>query len=79
MLRSHYVPDGHGSHGFGQRGQNRVTVTQRRGTGSANVACRGYHVRRNRFLNIQKINHGSHGGIDVLKCAVVEWGERNTA
>ena len=74
MLRLHYVPGGHGSHDFAHRGINGVTVTQRRGTGSTNVAR---HDRRDIFLNIQKICHGSHGGIDLLKCAVVERGERN--
>ena len=54
-----------------------LTVTQRRGTGSTNVARRGCRDRRDRFLNSQKICHGSHGGIDLLKCAVVERGERN--
>ena len=41
MLRLHYVPGDHGSHDFGHRGRNGVTVTQRRGTGSTNVARRG--------------------------------------
>ena len=77
MLRLHYVPGGHGSHDFGHRGRNGVTVTQRRGTGSTNVARRGCRDRRDRFLNSQKICHGSHGGIDLLKCAVVQRGERN--
>ena len=77
MLRLHYVPGGHGSHDLGHRGRNGVTVTQRRGTGSTNVARRGCRDRRDRFLNSQKICHGSHGGIDLLKCAVVERGERN--
>ena len=77
MLRLHYVPGGHGSHDFGHRGRNGVTVTQRRGTGSTNVARRGCRDCRDRFLNSQKICHGSHGGIDLLKCAVVERGERN--
>ena len=77
MLRLHYVHGGHGSHDFGHRGRNGVTVTQRRGTGSTNVARRGRRDRRDRFLNSQKICHGSHGGIDLLKCAVVERGERN--
>ena len=77
MLRLHYVPGGHGSHDFGHRGRNGVTVTQRRGTGSTDVARRGCRDRRDRFLNSQKICHGSHGGIDLLKCAVVERGERN--
>ena len=54
-----------------------VTVAQRRGTGSTNVARRGRRDRRDRFLNSQKICHGSHGGIDLLKCAVAERGERN--
>ena len=76
MLRLHYVPGGHGSHDFGHRGRNGVTVTQRRGTGSTNVARRGRRDRRDRFVNSQKICHGSHGGIDLLKCAVVERGER---
>ena len=74
MLCLHYVPGGHGSRGFGHRGRNGVTVTQRRRTGSTNVARRGC---RDRFLNSQKICHGSHGGIDLLKCAVVEREERN--
>ena len=74
MLRLHYVPGGHGSHDIGHRGRNGVTGTQRSGTGLTNVACRD---RRDRFLNSQKICHGSHGGFDLLKCAVVEWGERN--
>ena len=74
MLRLHYVPGGHGSHDFGHRGRNGMTVTQRRGTGTTNVARRD---RRDRFLNSQKICHGTHGGIDLLKCAVVERGERN--
>ena len=73
----HYVAGGHGIHDFGHRGRNGVTVTQRRGTGSTNVAGRGCRDRRDRFLNSQKICHGSHGGIDLLKCAVVERGERN--
>ena len=80
MLRLHYVPSDHGSRDFGHRGRNGVTVTQRRGTGSTNVARRGCRDRRDRFLNSQKIchgSHGSHGGIDLLKCAVVERGERN--
>ena len=77
MLRLHYVPGDHGSHDFGHRGRNGVTETQRRGTGSTNVARRGCRGRRDRFLNSQKICHGSHGGIDLLKCAVVERGERN--
>ena len=74
MLRLHFVPGGHGSHDFGHRGRNGVTVTQLRGTGSTNVARRD---RWDRFLNCQKFYHGSHGGIDLLKCAVVERGERN--
>ena len=49
MLRLHYVPGGHGSHDFGHRGRNGVTVTQRRGTGSTNVARRGCRDRRDRF------------------------------
>ena len=77
MLRLHYVPGSHGSHDFGHRGRNGLTVTQRRGTGSINVARRGCRDRRDRFLNRQKIYYGSHGGIDILKCAVVERGERN--
>ena len=77
MLRLHYVPGDHGSHDFCHRGRNGVTVTQRRGTGSTNVARRGCRDRRDRFLNSQKICHGSHGGIDLLKCALVERGERN--
>ena len=77
MLRLHYVPGGHGSHDFGHRGRNGVTVTQRRATGSTNVARRGRRDHRDRFLNSQKICHGSHGVIDLLKCAVVERGERN--
>ena len=77
MLRLHYVPGGHGGHDFAHCGRNGVTVTQRRRTGSTNVARRGCRDRRARFLNSQKICHGSHGGIDLLKCAVVEWVERN--
>ena len=77
MLRLHYVPGGHGSHDFGHLGRNGVTVTQRRRTGSTNVARRGCRDRRDRFLNRQKNCHGSHGGNDLLKCAVVERGERN--
>ena len=77
MLRFHYVPGGHGSYDFGHRGQNGATVTQRRGTGSTNVDRRGCHDRRDKFLNCQKICHGSHGGIDLLICAVVERGEQN--
>ena len=73
MLRLHYVPSDHGSHDFGHRGN----VTQRRGTGSTNVARRSCRDRRDRFLNSQKICHGSHGEIDLLKRAVVERGERN--
>ena len=77
MLRLHYVPGDHGSYDFGHHGRNGVTVTQRRGTGSTNVARRGCRDRRDRFLNSQKICHGSNGGIDLLRCAVVERGERN--
>ena len=74
MLRLHYVPGGHDSYDFSHHGRNGVTVTQCRGTGSTNVAHRGCHDRRDRFLNSQKI---CHGRIDLLKCAVVERGERN--
>ena len=74
MLRLHYVPGDHGSHDFGHRGRNGVTVTQRRGMGLTNVARRGCRDRRDRFLNSQKI---CHGGIDLLICAIVERGERN--
>ena len=74
MLLLHYVPGGHGGHDFDHRGRNRVTVTQHRGTGSTNVVRRGC---RDRFLNSQKICHGSLHGIDLLKLAVVEGGERN--
>ena len=74
MLRLHYVPGGHGSHDFGHHGRNGVTVTQRRGTGSTNVARPVCSDRQDRFLNSPKI---CHGGIDLLKCAVVEWRERN--
>ena len=74
MLRLHYVPDDHGSHDFGHRGRNGVTVTQHRGTGSTNVARCGCRDRRDRFLNSQKI---CQRGIDILKYAVVERGERN--
>ena len=75
MLRLHYVPGDHGSKNFGHRGRNGVTVTQRRRTGSTNVARRGCRDRRDRFLNSQKNCQGSHGGIDLLKWAVVERGE----
>ena len=71
MLRLHYVPGGHGSHKFGHPVRDRVTVTQSRGTGSTNVARCG---RRDKILNSQK---NCHGGIDLLKCAVVERGKRN--
>ena len=57
MLRLHYVLVGHGSHDFGHRGRNGVTVTQRRGTGSTNVARRGCRDRRNIFLNSQNNCH----------------------
>ena len=77
MLRLHYVPCDHGSNDFGHRGRNGVTVTQRRGTGSTNVARRSCRDRRDRFLNSQKICHGSHGGIDLLKCAAVERKKRD--
>ena len=77
MLRLHYVPGGHGSHDFGYRGRNGMTLTQRRRTGSTNVARRRCRDRRDRFLNSQKICHDSHDGIDLLKYAVVERGERN--
>ena len=40
MLRLHFVPGGHGSHDLGHSGRNGVTVTQRRGMGSTNVARR---------------------------------------
>ena len=69
MLRLQFVPGGHGSHDFGHRGRNGLTITQRRGTGSTNVARRGCRDRRDRFLNSQKNCHGSHIGIDLLKCA----------
>ena len=78
MLRLHFVPGDHGSHDFCHRGPNGVTVTQRRGTGSTNVSRRGCRDRRDRFLDSQKNCHGSNGGIDLLKCAVVERGVRNT-
>ena len=66
MLRLHYVPGGHGSHFSGHRGQNGVTVRQLEGTGTTNVARRGRRGHRDKFLNRQKICHGSHGGIDLL-------------
>ena len=72
MLRLHYVPGDHGSQDFGHRGRNGVTVTQCRRTGSTNVARLGCRDRRDRFLNSQKNCHGIHGGIDLLKCAVVD-------
>ena len=72
MLRLHYVPGGHGSHDFGIQ-----NITQRRGTGSTNVARRGCRGRRDNFSNSQEICHGSHDGIDLLKCAVVERRECN--
>ena len=72
MLRLHCAPGGHGSHNFGHRVRDGVTVTQRRGTGSTNVARCG---RWDKILNSQKKN--CPGGIDLLKCAVVEWGKRN--
>ena len=77
MLRLHFVPGDQGSHDFGHRGRNGMTVTQRRGTGSTNVAHRGCRDRRDRFLNSQNNCYDSHDGIDQLKCAVVERGERN--
>ena len=65
MLRLHYVPGGHGSHDFGHRGRNGATSTQRRGTGSTNVARRGCRDRRDRFLMLGLHyvpgSHGSHG------------------
>ena len=76
MLRLHYVPGGR-SHDIGHRGRNGVIVTQRSGTVSTNVARRGCRDRRNRVLNSQNNHHGSHGVFDLLKCAVVERGERN--
>ena len=66
MLRLHYVPGGHGSYDFGHRGRNGVTVTQRRGTGSTNVARRGCRDRRDRFLNIKKIATAATAGLTSL-------------
>ena len=77
MLCLHYVPGGHGSHDFCHRGRNGVTVAQRRGTGSTNVARRGCRDLQDRLFNSPKNCHGSHGGIDLLKCAVVERGDPN--
>ena len=77
MLGLHYVFGCHSSHDISHLGRNGVTVIQRSGTGLTNVASRGCRDRWDRFLNSQKICHGSHGGIDLLKCAVVERGERN--
>ena len=54
MLRLHYVPGGHGSHDFSHRGRNGVTVTQRRGTGSTNVARRGCRDRRGQIFKQSK-------------------------
>ena len=76
MLRLHDFPGGHGSHDFGHRGRNGMNLTQRRGTGSTNVARRVAVIARTDFL-VKKNCHGSHGGIDLLKFAVVERGERN--
>ena len=73
MLHLHYVSAGHGSHYFSHRERNGMTVTQRRGMGSTNVARRGC---RDKFLNSQKICHDGHGGIDLLTCAAVERRER---
>ena len=71
MLRLHYVPGGHSSQNLGHLKRNGVAVTQSRETGSTIEASCDHRVR---FLNSQKI---CHGGIDLLKCAVVERGERN--
>ena len=65
------------NHDFGHRRRNWVTVTQRRGTGSINVARCGCHGRPDKFLNSQKLCHGRHGAIDLLNVAVVDRGERN--
>ena len=61
MLRLHYVPGGHGNHVSGRRRQNGMNVGQRRGTGWANVTGRDCRGCRPRFLNCQKICHGSPG------------------
>jgi len=61
MLRLHYVPGGHGSHVSGHRWENVMDVRQRRGAGWANVRGRDCRGCRARFLNCQKICHGSHG------------------
>ena len=66
MLRLHYVPGDHGSHDFGHRGRNGVTVTQRRRTGSTNVARRGCRDRQDRFLNSQKIATAATAGLTYL-------------
>ena len=63
MLRLHYVP---GGHDFGHRGRNGVTVAQRRGTGSTNVARRGCRDRRDRFLNSQKFATAASAGLIYL-------------
>ena len=68
MQRLHYIPGGHGSHNFGHRGRNGVTVTQCRVTGSTNVPRRGCRGRRDNFLNSQSTCLGSHGGIYLLIC-----------
>ena len=45
MLRLHIVLGGHGNPISGHRGQNGVTVAQRRGTAWTNVACHGCRGR----------------------------------
>ena len=56
-----YVPGGHGNPVSGHRGQNGMDVRQRGGTEWANVTGRDCRGCRARFLNCQKICHGSHG------------------
>ena len=68
-LRLHYVPGGHDNFDFGHRGRNGVTVTQRRGTGSTNVARRGCRDRRDRgaCINLFVVYSHSYSGYLLVK------------
>ena len=64
----HYVTGGHGSHFSGHRGQNGVTVRQLERTGTTYVARRRRRGRWDKFLNCQKICHGSPLGLTYFMC-----------
>ena len=66
MQSLHFVPGGHGIHHFGHRGRNAVIVTERRGTGSTNVARHGCRDSRTDFYTVKKLATAATVGLTYL-------------